>query len=89
MRGLGADEVVGHNLPRWKGRVKELTEGVESVDVVYGAVGAVESGLKCLKYRGRVVIVGFAGRGDRIEEVKANRILLKAETVVGCVSDYR
>jgi len=57
--------------------------------VVYDAVGAVESGLKCLKYRGHVIIVGFAGRGGKIEEVKGNRILLKAETVVGYVSDYR
>lgn len=55
--------------------------------MVYEAVGAVESGLKCLEYRGRVVIVEFAGRGGKIEEVKANRILLKAATVVGYVSD--
>ena len=59
------------------------------MDVVYDAVGAVESGLKCFKYRGRVVVVGFAGRGGKIEEVKANRILLKAAIVVGYVSDYR
>lgn len=72
-----------YNLPRWEGRVKELTEGGEGVGVVYDAVGAVESGLKCLEYRGRVVIVEFAGRGGKIEEVKANRILLKAATVVG------
>jgi NADPH:quinone reductase-like Zn-dependent oxidoreductase len=89
VRDLGAGEVVGYNLPRWEGRVKELMEGGEGVDVVCDAVGAVESGLKCLKYRGRVVIVGFAGRGDRIEEVKANGILLKAATVVGYVSGYR
>lgn len=59
------------------------------MDVVYDAVGVVERGLKCLKYRGRVVIVGFAGRDGKIEEVKANRILLKAATVVGYVSDHR
>lgn len=75
VRDLGADEVARYNLPRWEGRIKKLMEGGEGVDVVYDAVGAMESGLKCLKYRGHVVIVGFAGRGDRIEEVKANRIL--------------
>ena len=89
VRDLGAGEVVGYNLPRWEGRVKELMEGGEGVDVVYDTVGAMESGLECLKYRGRVVIVGFAGRGDRIGEVKANGILLKAATVVGYVSNYR
>lgn len=26
VRDLGADEVVRYNLPRWEGRVKELTE---------------------------------------------------------------
>lgn len=36
-----------------------------------------------------MVVVGFAGRSGKIEEVKANRILLKAEIVVGYVSDYR
>ena len=48
MRDLGADEVVRYNLPRWEERVKELTECGEGVDVVYDAVGAMESGLKCL-----------------------------------------
>jgi len=45
--------------------------------------------MRWLKYRGRVVIIGCPGRGGKIEEVKANRILLKAATVVGYVSDYR
>lgn len=57
--------------------------------MVYDAVGAMESCLMCLKCKGRMIIVGFARRGGKIEEVNANRILLKAETVVGYVSDYR
>jgi transcription elongation factor SPT5 len=52
VRDLGADEAVGYNLPRWEGRVEELMEGGEGVDVVYDGVGAMESGLECLKYRG-------------------------------------
>jgi len=37
--------------------------------------------LKCLRYRGRVVIVGFAARGGKMEAVRANRILLKSAMV--------
>jgi len=36
--------------------------------VVYDAVGAMESCLKCLKYKGRVIIVGFARRGGRLRK---------------------
>jgi threonine dehydrogenase-like Zn-dependent dehydrogenase len=60
--------------------------GGEGVDVVFDAVGAVEAGIKCCKYRGRVVIVGFAARSGDMERVMANRILLKGIAVFGYVS---
>jgi len=83
VRAYGADEAVRYDNPGWEDTVKGFTEGGEGVDAVYDAVGAVQSGIKCLKYRGRVVIVGFAGRGGNIEEIKVNRILLKSATVMG------
>ncbi|ORY19701.1 zeta-crystallin [Clohesyomyces aquaticus] len=83
VRGIGADEVVDYRREGWEERVMRLTEGEEGVDVVYDGVGAVESGIKCLKYRGRLVVVGFAGRGGDIEKVRANRVLLKSVAVYG------
>lgn len=86
VRRLGADGVVDYNEKGWENKVMELTPKGEGVDIVFDPIGAVENGLKCLKYGGRVVIVGFAGRGGQMEEVKMNRILLKGATVVGYVS---
>lgn len=86
LRKIGADEVVDYHDDRWEDKVKDLTPGKQGVEVVYDGIGAVESGIKCLKYRGRLVIVGFAARGGKMENVKANRILLKSVMVHGYVS---
>lgn len=86
VRGIGADEVVDYHDERWEDKVRDLTPGKQGVEVVYDAIGAVESGLKCLRYRGRLVIVGFAARGGNMEGVRANRILLKSAMVHGYVS---
>lgn len=83
VRRIGADEVVSYREEGWEERVKKLTEDGEGVDVVYDGIGAVESGIKCLKYRGRLVIVGFAAREGKMENVRANRILLKSIAVHG------
>jgi NADPH:quinone reductase-like Zn-dependent oxidoreductase len=86
VRTIGADVVVDYREAGWEERVKQATPGALGVDVVYDAVGAVESGIKCLKYRGRLVIVGFAAREGKMEKVGANRILLKSAMVHGYVS---
>ncbi|KAG9202049.1 hypothetical protein G6514_004717 [Epicoccum nigrum] len=78
VRRIGADEVVSYTEPHWEDAVRDKSPGARGVDVVYDAVGAVESGIKCLKYRGRLVIVGFAAREGKMENVRANRILLKS-----------
>jgi transcription elongation factor SPT5 len=83
VRGLGADDVVDYHDDKWEERVKALTKDGAGVDVVYDGIGAVESGVKCLKYRGRLVIVGFAARDGNIENIRANRILLKSVMVHG------
>lgn len=86
VRNIGADAVVSYREGKWEDQVKALTKDGEGVDVVYDGIGAVQSGIKCLKYRGRLVIVGFAARGGDIEKVPANRILLKSVMVHGYVS---
>lgn len=85
VKSVGADAVVNYhdNDGKWEDSVKQLTKDGEGVDVVYDGIGAVESGVKCLKYRGRLVIVGFAARGGDVENVRANRILLKSVMVHG------
>ncbi|KAH7402464.1 zeta-crystallin [Pyrenochaeta sp. MPI-SDFR-AT-0127] len=83
IKSIGADAVVDYHEEKWEDRVKELTSDGEGVDVVYDGIGAVESGVKCLKYRGRLVIVGFAARDGNIENIRANRILLKSVMVHG------
>ncbi|KAF1990259.1 NAD(P)-binding protein [Aulographum hederae CBS 113979] len=85
LRRMGVEDVVGYNLPGWEDKVKALMaeKGKEGVDVVYDSVGKVESSLRCLRYGGRVVIVGFAARNGVMEKVGMNRILLKGAGVVG------
>jgi transcription elongation factor SPT5 len=86
VKGIGADVIVDYGDEGWENRVREATNGGEGVDVVYDGIGAVESGIKCLKYRGRLVVVGFAARNGSIENVRTNRILLKGVAVLGYVS---
>jgi NADPH:quinone reductase-like Zn-dependent oxidoreductase len=83
VRRIGADGVVDYHEEKWEEKVRALTKDGEGVDVVYDGIGAVESGVKCLRYRGRLVIVGFAARGGNIENIRANRILLKSVMVHG------
>ncbi|KAI4951007.1 hypothetical protein J4E86_007516 [Alternaria arbusti] len=77
VKSVGADEVVDYGQDGWEARVKALGNGREGVDVVYDGIGAVESGIRCLRYRGRLVVVGFAARGGKMENLKVNKILLK------------
>lgn len=86
VRDIGADAVVYYHNKNWEDLVKKLTKDGEGVDVVYDGIGAVESGVKCLRYRGRLVIVGFAARNGDMENIRANRILLKSIAVHGYVS---
>jgi len=73
---------VRYDQPNWEEEVKKVSGG-EGVNLVYDAVGMVESSLKCCAYGGRVVIVGFAGRHGDMEKVRANRMLLKSASVMG------
>lgn len=88
IKSIGADAVVDYHEEKWEDKVRALTSDGEGVDVVYDGIGAVESGVKCLRYRGRLVIVGFAARDGNIENIRANRILLKSVMVHGYVSPW-
>ncbi|CCX17475.1 Similar to Quinone oxidoreductase-like protein 2 homolog; acc. no. A7RK30 [Pyronema omphalodes CBS 100304] len=77
---FGADEVVDYREKEWVKVVMKLTGG-KGVDVVYDPVGMVNQSLSCTAWNGRILVVGFAG--GKIEEVKANRVLLKNVSVVG------
>jgi len=83
---FGADECVNYtsNSEWWK-EVLDLTGG-SGVDVVYDSVGLVEKSLKCLKQKGRILIIGFAGTEGNIEKIAMNRVLLKQAQVIGYVS---
>lgn len=87
LRGIGVDACVDYKKVKWEQEVLRISDG--GVALVYDGVGMVESGLRCCRFGGSVVIVGFAGRGGEMENLKVNRILLKGAGVLGYVSSWR
>ncbi|KAI1259234.1 zeta-crystallin [Xylariaceae sp. FL1019] len=80
---FGADVCIDYQSDsHWWGKVMDITEE-EGVDVVFDSVGLVDRSLKCLAHRGRILVVGFAGREGDMEGVKMNRVLLKQAQVIG------
>jgi NADPH2:quinone reductase len=79
-RNAGAHEVVA--VEGFREQVQELTGG-DGVDVVLDPVGGdrVTDSLRCLRKRGRLLVVGFTG--GQIPTVKVNRLLLGNLDVVG------
>ena len=82
---FGADECVNYTNLEWWKDVMELTNG-DGVDVVYDSVGLVDKSLKCLKHKGRILIIGFSGIEDNLEKIAMNRVLLKQAQLIGYVS---
>lgn len=89
LRSIGADVVVGYQEEGWEELVLKATTDRQGVDLVYDSIGGVLSSIKCCKFGGRVVVVGFAGREGKMEELRVNRILLKNISVIGFVSVSR
>lgn len=85
-RRFGADECVNYNDGEdwWKEVLKKT--GGKGVDVVYDPVGLVDKSLKCLKQKGRIILIGFAGREGDMERIAMNRILLRQAQIIGYVS---
>lgn len=79
-RAAGAQDVV--DAEGFREAVRELTGG-EGVDVVLDPVGGdrVTDSLRCLRRRGRLLVIGFTA--GQIPSVKVNRLLLNNLDVVG------
>jgi NADPH2:quinone reductase len=93
VRRSGADAVVDIAKPNLREALRAdihaLTDG-KGVDIIIDPIGgpAFEPALRCLAWRGRHVIIGFAG--GEIPVVKTNYLLVKNIAVVGLQgSDYR
>ncbi|KAK7540816.1 uncharacterized protein J3D65DRAFT_644664 [Phyllosticta citribraziliensis] len=81
VKSLGAKSV-NYRHDKWQEKVLELTGG-SGVDVIFDPIGAVEDGLKCLKYGGKILVIGFAAREGIMEKVSMNKVLLKGASVIG------
>ena len=81
-REIGADVAIDYRAEDFVERVKQETGGA-GADVIYDPVGGeiFDRSLKCIAWNGRALVIGFAG--GTIQQVKANRILLKNIAVVG------
>ncbi len=81
-REHGADLAIDYLSEPWVEKVKEFTAG-RGADIIYDPVGedVTDLSLKCLAWRGRLLIVGFAG--GRIPAIPANRLLLKSASAIG------
>jgi len=78
----GADFAFDYGTDAWVDQVKEVTGG-NGADIIIDMVGGkiAESSLRLLAWRGRLIIVGFAG--GTIPSLPANRLLLKAASAIG------
>lgn len=92
-RAAGADATIDLSRPdlrtSMRDDVRALTGG-KGADVVLDVVGGdvFDGAFRSLAWRGRLVVLGFAG--GRIPDIPANRILLKNVAVTGLHwSDYR
>jgi len=76
----GADHGVNYSKPGWQKEVLKLTNG-KGVDVIYDPVGLIQDSLKCIAWKGRALVIGFAAA--TIEKVPMNLVLLKNISLVG------
>jgi len=76
----GADYVIDYTAPNWQKEVMSITKG-HGADVIYDPVGRIRDCLKCIAWKGRALVVGFAG--GEIEKLATNLILLKNISIVG------
>ncbi|TVY31964.1 Quinone oxidoreductase-like protein-like protein, partial [Lachnellula occidentalis] len=80
-RSFGADFGVDYNNGDWAAEVKKLTPGGRGVDIVFDPVGLVDKSTKCIRWNGRILVIGFAA--GSIEKVAMNKVLLKNISIVG------
>ena len=77
---FGADHVVDAK-GDWAKEAREHTPDQRGVDVVIDPLGLINPSLKCIRWDGRLVVIGFAA--GKIEEIPSNRLLLKNVSVSG------
>ncbi|EXJ82306.1 hypothetical protein A1O3_06119 [Capronia epimyces CBS 606.96] len=80
VKRFGAHHVVDSK-GDWEPKVKSLTPNGRGVDVVIDPLGMIARSLKCIRWDGRLCIVGFAAGG--IENIPTNRLLLKNVSLSG------
>ncbi|KAF6760271.1 alcohol dehydrogenase [Ephemerocybe angulata] len=76
----GADYGVNYSTPGWQKEVLKITGG-KGVNVIYDPVGLINDSLKCIAWKGRAIVIGFAA--GTIEKVPMNIVLLKNISLVG------
>jgi NADPH2:quinone reductase len=78
----GATYLINYSTEDLRERIKDITQG-KGVDVVYDPVGDkwAEPAIRSLAWRGRYLIVGFAG--GEIPKIPLNLALLKGSSLVG------
>jgi len=76
----GADYTIDYTKPGWQQEVLKITNG-KGADVIYDPVGMITDCLKCIAWRGRAIVVGFAA--GTVEKVPMNLVLLKNISLVG------
>lgn len=80
---FGAEKCINYSTDqKWWEEVKRLTNQ-KGADVVFDPVGLVNDSLHCLAHRGRILVIGFAGREGNLEAVKMNRVLLPQAIIIG------
>lgn len=77
---FGADFVVDSESD-WVEAVRNCTPQKRGVDVVLDPLGLIEKSLKCTRWDGRLVVIGFAA--GEIEKIAMNRLLLRNVSVSG------
>lgn len=76
----GADYTIDYTKPGWQKEVLKITNG-KGADVIYDPVGMITDCLKCIAWKGRAIVVGFAA--GKVEKVPMNLVLLKNISLVG------
>ena len=77
---FGADYVLD-STTEWEKEAKACTPDSRGVDVVLDPLGMIQRSLKCIRWDGTLVVIGFAA--GEIEKIPTNRYLLKNCSVSG------
>ncbi|KAK6612861.1 alcohol dehydrogenase, zinc-containing [Botrytis cinerea] len=70
-REFGADHVIDYGDATWPDQVKKLTPNNRGVDIVFDPVGLIDKSTKCIRWNGRLLVIGFAA--GNIEKVAMNK----------------